>query len=117
MTVRMPRHLLAAVLVAAVVGTVAILNRPQASQADATAAGAMTSGNFKLVCVVETATHRCEVYGGPGNRNLYVVHDGSGRAIGVYENLREVTARFPLLQAAERDGAFSAVPRSWSAEP
>ena len=119
MTVRMPKQLLALVLVAAVLGTIAILRQPQASEAgwDAPTAGSMTSGDFRLVCEVVTDSHRCEVYGGPGNRNLYVVQDAGGRAIGVYETLREVTAKFPTFQAAERDGAFAAVPRSWTLAP
>lgn len=119
MTVRMPRQLLALVLVAAVLGTIAILRQPQDSEAgwETSTAGSMTSGDFRLVCEVATDTHRCEVYGGPGNRNLYVVQDASGRAIGVYETLREVTARYPAFQLAERDGAFAAVPRSWTLTP
>lgn len=119
MTVRMPRQLLALVLAAAVIGTIAILREPQQSEAgwEANPSGGMTSGDFSLVCEVETAAHDCEVYVGPGNRNLYLVKDQSGRAIGVYETLREVTARFPAFHAAEQDGAFAAVPRSWTITP
>ena len=119
MTVRMPKQLLALVLVAAVLGTVAILRQPQASEAglENPTSGSMSSGDFRLVCEVVTESNRCEVYGGPGNRNLYVVQDAGGRAIGVYETLREVTAKFPTFQAAERDGAFAAVPRSWTLSP
>jgi hypothetical protein len=119
MTVRMPRHLLAFVLVAAVIGTIAILREPQQSEAgwEATSSGGMTSGDFRLVCEVETGTHDCEVYAGPGNRNLYLVKDQSGRAVGVYETLREVTAKFPVFHAVEQEGAFAAVPRSWTLTP
>lgn len=119
MTVRMPKQLLALVLVAAVLGTVAVFRQPQASEAgsDTPAAGSMTSGDFRLDCEVVTETHRCEVYGGPGNRNLYLVQDAAGRAIGVYDTLREVTAKFPSLQIAEREGAFAAVVRSWTLAP
>jgi hypothetical protein len=119
LTVRMPRHLLAFVLVAAVLGTIAILREPQPSEAgwDASPASGMTSGDFRLVCEVETDTHACDVYAGPGNRNLYLVKDPTGRALGVYETLREVTAKFPQFHAPEQAGAFAAVPRSWTLAP
>lgn len=119
LTVRMPRHLLALVLVAAVIGTVAILRDPQRSEAgwEASSASGMTSGDFRLVCEVASDTHRCDVYTGPGNRNLYLVKDPTGRALGVYETLREVTAKFPQFHAPEQAGAFAAVPRSWTIAP
>ncbi len=109
--VRMPRSLFALAIAAAVIGSVAVINQPRSSEAEV-ASGNRGSGDFRLVCTVNTSQHRVEVMGDPRGRLIYLVYDSEDRAVGAYHSLAEASSRFSDVRQAAFDGAFAEVPAS-----
>jgi len=107
---RFPGRLITVVVIAAVIGAVAVSTRPRSSEAQLVEGRApLFAGDEPLVAIgeVRTDSHRVEVLAGKDVPILFAVYDSTGRPLGLYQELREVTRRHASLQAAFDRGEFA----------
>lgn len=107
---RFPGRLVTVVMIAAVIGAVAVTTRPRTSEAQlAEGRAPLVVGDEPLVPLGEvwTGTHRVQVLAGKDAPILFAVYDSTDRPLGLYQELREVTRRFPSVQAAFDRGEFA----------